>query len=142
MSVKIEPISWTAHQTDIQSIRMTVFVQEQQVPVDIEMDGRDVDCLHVLAFVDNHPIGTGRIDLVKEGKIGRLAVLNPFRRQGIGTALIAALEVMAGNAGLAKVWLNAQTSALDFYERLGYQPLGPEFIEANIPHRKMEKRLP
>ncbi len=139
--LQVIKVSWSQEAFNLERIRTAVFIEEQGVPRDIEMDDRDAHCQHVLARVDTKLVGTGRIDLEKSGKIGRVAVLGDYRRQGIGQAIMKALEVIALENGLPEVWLNAQCSALDFYRSLHYQEVGPEFMEADIPHRKMIKQL-
>ncbi len=140
-SIDIKTVSWQEGQAALEDVRMIVFVQEQNVAVDIEMDDRDAFCLHILAEDKRKPIGTGRIDIEKQGKIGRVAVLSEYRGQGIGKALMHALETLARQAGLSAVWLNAQISAQSFYEQLGYVTAGEQFLEAGIVHSRMTKRL-
>jgi len=140
-SLEIQPVSWQEGQPDLEAVRIDVFVMEQHVPQDIEMDDRDASCLHVLAKDKTQPIGTGRIDIEKQGKIGRVAVLQEYRGQGVGKAIMDSLETMARKAHLSTVWLNAQISAQPFYEHQGYVPSGDTFLEANIPHCRMEKKL-
>jgi predicted GNAT family N-acyltransferase len=125
----------------IRSIRFSVFVDEQKVPAELEMDDRDAACIHVLARADDRPIGTGRIDTENQGKIGRVAVAAGSRRHGVGTALMQRLHRVARDRGLASVWCHAQVSSLPFYERLGYSTLGDVFDEAGIPHVRMELKF-
>ena len=139
ITIKTGPIA--DHRSEIEAIRMTVFVQEQHVPVEIEMDDRDAHCIHALARKGSTPVATGRIDLEDRGRIGRVAVLTEFRAQGIGRAVMQVLEQVALDHGLKEVWLHAQLSALPFYERLMYQAEGEEFVEAGIAHRTMKKTL-
>lgn len=126
----------------LRAIRFAVFVDEQSVPKEIEMDDRDPVCIHLLAFDDDGAaVGTVRIDLEEHGKIGRLAVLGTHRRTGIGSALMLAAHDIAAARSLEGVWCNAQTAAIVFYERLGYTVVGERFLEAGIVHVRMEKRL-
>ena len=126
----------------MKDVRVAVFVQEQNVPVDIEMDDRDDQCVHVLAQHNiSLPVGTGRIDLQYDGKIGRVVVLKAYRGRGIGVALMSALETIAQQAGLTHVWINAQISAQSFYQKQGYVASGDTFLEADIVHCRMSKRL-
>lgn len=134
-------------------VRTEVFVVEQSVPESIEYDTYDADAVHVLAVgPDGVPLGTGRLlhgagalgktgDLTV-GSLGRLAVAKSARGLGVGVALVRAIEAEAGRLGLAAVDLGAQTHALGFYERLGYEAYGPEFEDAGIPHRSMRRTLP
>ncbi|MFG2935320.1 GNAT family N-acetyltransferase [Streptomyces sp. NPDC048282] len=135
------------------AVRKQVFVVEQGVPEDLEYDEYDATALHVLAVrEDGVPLGTGRLlygepaaektggDL-SLGSLGRLAVSQEARGLGVGVALVRAIEEAARARGLAAVDLHAQTHALGFYERLGYQPYGAEYEEAGIPHRGMRRVL-
>ncbi len=94
-TIDIKTASWQADHLVLEKVRVVVFVQEQNVPVDIEMDDRDAFCVHVLARHRRRPVGTGRIDIEKHGKIGRVAVLPEYRAQGMGKALMVALEAIA-----------------------------------------------
>lgn len=125
----------------IRHIRFTVFVGEQRVPEEIELDERDPHCLHLLACRGERPVGTGRIDIPLGGKVGRLAVLPEQRRRGIGTALMQGLHTLARQHGLARVWCHAQLAAGPFYESLGYRACEDVFIEAGIEHVKMIRDL-
>ncbi|MGW1749762.1 GNAT family N-acetyltransferase [Streptomyces sp. NPDC002092] len=135
------------------AVRKDVFVGEQGVPEDAEYDAYDAVAVHVLAVrEDGVPLGTGRLlygeaaaakvggDLTV-GSLGRLAVAKEARGLGVGVALVRAIEDAARARGLAAVDLHAQTHALGFYERLGYEPYGPEYPEAGIPHRAMRRAL-
>jgi predicted GNAT family N-acyltransferase len=135
------------------AVRKEVFVAEQGVPEDLEYDGRDGDALQVLATAeDGTPLGTGRLlygpgaaDVTggdpRVGALGRLAVLAAARGPGVGAALVRGIEDAARAAGLGAVDLHAQTHALRFYERLGYEAYGDEFFDAGIPHRSMRRAL-
>ena len=135
------------------AVRKQVFVVEQGVPEDLEYDEYDPVAVHVLAVrEDGVPLGTGRL-LYGEvaaaktggdpslGSLGRLAVSAEARGLGVGVALVRAVEGAARARGLTAVDLHAQTHALGFYERLGYEPYGPEYEEAGIPHRGMRRVL-
>jgi predicted GNAT family N-acyltransferase len=125
----------------IRSIRFAVFVDEQRVPPELEMDDRDPVCSHLLGYDGATAVATGRIDLGYDGKIGRVAVLPAHRRGGTGTALMAELHGLARRHGLASVWCNAQIVAAPFYERLGYRIASEPFDEAGIPHVRMTLHL-
>ena len=95
---------------------------------------------HVLALTaDGSAVGTGR--LLPDGHIGRMAVLRPWRGRGVGAALLTELLRIAQAAGLEDLALNAQTHAIAFYARFGFEPEGETFLEAGIPHRAMRRRL-
>ncbi len=128
----------------IKKIRYEVFVWEQKVPVDEEIDNFDPVSLHILAHVKIkkscwQPAGTGR--LIPNGHIGRLAVLKKFRRMGIGRTMMTALEKKARDKGFTSIELDAQLQAIPFYEEIGYMAFGGEFTDAGILHRKMKKQL-
>ena len=137
---RVEPADYTVDFADLRAVREPVFVVEQQVPIDEEWDELDPKCRHVIARdAANRPIGTGR--LTPERKIGRMAVLPEWRGKGVGDALMVALMDEARALGWPEVSLNAQTHAIPFYARHGFDVMGEEFMEAGIPHRKMRKAL-
>jgi len=120
----------------LRSVRETVFVHEQKVPEELEWDGSDEDCVHVVARnAEGGVIGTARI--APDGKIGRMAVLRPWRGHGVGDAMLCALLNYARNTGGQQVHLNAQRDATDFYRRHGFVAAGEEFVEAGIIHQHM-----
>jgi methyltransferase (TIGR00027 family) len=123
------------------AVRREVFVAEQGVPLEEEMDAHDADAAHFVALQADEVVGTARLRSLADGalKAERVAVRRPFRRRGVGRALMQALEDAARARG--ELVLNAQTAVEPFYERLGYRGEGPEFVEAGIPHRGMRKRL-
>jgi len=126
----------------IRGVRFAVFVDEQQIPRELEMDDRDVACTHWLATDERgEPIGTVRLDVDARGKVGRLAVLAHVRGRGIGRALMERVHELARTRGLASVWCHAQQSAAPFYTRLGYRTTSEPFEEAGIEHVKMERDL-
>ncbi|CAL9398466.1 Acetyltransferase [Streptomyces sp. enrichment culture] len=135
------------------AVRKEVFVVEQGVPEEIEYDAYDAGAVHVLAIrEDGVPLGTGRLlhgeaaaaktgDGPSVGSLGRLAVTRTARGLGVGAALVRAIEEAARARGLTALDLHAQTHALGFYERLGYEAYGPQFPDAGIPHRAMRRVL-
>ena len=124
------------------ALRRTVFIEEQAVPEELEVDGLDDEALHLLAMLDGRPVGTARMLLKGDtGKIGRVAVLRELRGQGIGAALIrAAVEELRGR-GLSRAKLGSQVHAIPFYEGLGFVAEGPVYDDAGIPHRDMIRAL-
>ncbi|MET0893356.1 MAG: GNAT family N-acetyltransferase, partial [Pseudoxanthomonas sp.] len=130
------PIDYATGLAELRAVRETVFVQEQQVPLEEEWDALDPLCHHVIARDhDGHPIGTGR--LTPGHRIGRMAVLAGWRGQGVGDAMLVALMEQARNLGWPAVSLNAQVSAEAFYARQGFIPHGERFHEAGIEHQPM-----
>ncbi len=121
------------------ALRRIVFIEEQSVPEAEEVDGRDAGALHLLARLDGLPVGCARLLVMGDtGKIGRVCVLQDYRGQGIGVALIqSALEVLRAQPGVLRAKLGSQTHAIGFYEKLGFTPVGPEYLDAGIAHRDM-----
>ena len=120
-------------------LRSEVFVVEQAVPEELEVDGLDDACMHALATRDDEPVGVGRMQV--DGHIGRIAVRKPFRGQGIGTQIMQALIGEARRRELPSVYLGSQVHARIFYEDLGFVPYGEPFEEAGIPHVMMRLAL-
>ncbi len=138
--IRVELTDFNSQENAILSIRFDVFVKEQHVDPDLEIDGRDSQCLHALAFKDKEPVGTGR--LLPDGHIGRMAVLKPFRSQGIGTQIFRALLTAVKDRKIERIILSSQVSAIPFYERFGFNPKGPVYREAGIDHQEMELNIP
>lgn len=138
-SLRIEQGDWQQLGAQAGEIRRRVFIDEQAVPQQEEWDGRDDQCLHFLAWLDGQPVGTAR--LLPDGHIGRVAVLAAGRGQGIGLALMRATIEAARERGHAQAELAAQTHALAFYRRLGFEAHGAEFLDAGIAHRNMRLHL-
>lgn len=139
--IRIRIADFERDRDTIREVRFAVFVEEQAVPPELEMDDADDRCVHVLAFADESAVGTARIDFEHAGKVGRLAVVHPMRGRGIGTALMNRLHDLARERGLDGVWCHAQIAAEPFYTKLGYAASGPPLQEAGIEHVRMEKFL-
>lgn len=131
--------SWAELSAQASPIRFTVFVDEQKVPVELELDEFDPLSCHALALAGDEAVGTGR--LLPDGHIGRMAVLAGWRGRGVGALLLQALIDEAKRRGMARMVLNAQTHALGFYARFGFVPEGEEYEEAGLPHRTMSRSL-
>lgn len=124
----------------LRAVRDRVFVQEQQVPVAIELDALDPLCRHVVAKdLQGHPIGTGR--LTPQRSIGRLAVLPDWRGRGVGEAMLQTLVDLARSLGYPQIELHSQKSAIGFYERYAFEAVGDEYLEAGIVHQTMRRSL-
>ena len=137
---RVDIVEYAPHFAELRAIREPVFVREQNVPVDLELDALDAACVHALARdADGRPIGTGR--LAPNGKIGRMAVLAEWRGRGVGRALLHRLVEAAREAGLPEVMLHAQVDAEAFYAAEGFLPEGERFEEAGIVHQAMRRRL-
>lgn len=124
-------------------LRFEVFVDEQGVPVEEERDALDDSATHLLALQDGTPVGTARIVFQDDtAKIGRVCVVKTARGTGLGAKLIEACVSVAGNqAGITRAKLGAQTHAIGFYEKLGFEVYGPVYLDAGIDHRYMVKPL-
>ncbi|NDL68082.1 GNAT family N-acetyltransferase [Anaerotalea alkaliphila] len=123
---------------DAWAIRRKVFIEEQGVSEELEMDGKDQDNWFVVVYEDDKPLATGRL-LNEEGKYlaGRIAVLKEFRGQHLGDLVVKMLVDKAFTLGGEAVYLHAQTDALGFYETIGFEAFGDVYQEAGIPHQSM-----
>ena len=137
--LEVRLLDWPSAQADAKPIRFTVFVDEQRVPAEIELDEHDAECLPALAYVDRKAVGTGR--LLPDGHIGRMAVLKSARGKGVGKALLRALVEAARRSGDREVLLSAQVHAVGFYRGEGFELEGPVYEEAGIPHQAMRRQL-
>ena len=130
--------NWLENKSALSFVRRKVFIEEQQVPEDMEWDEFDEISHHVIALDDdNQAIACGR--LKPDGQIGRMAVINEWRNRGVGSAILGKLIEEAAMMGLDELYLHAQVSAIPFYTRHGFHIASEEFMEAGIPHRTMKK---
>ena len=142
-AVTVKLVETTSEMEAAKAIRIRVFVHEQAVPIEEEMDEADADAIHALALLGTLPVGTGRLLTLPNGEaqIGRMAVDLPHRRAGVGARIMGKLEEEARRLGLAQAVLHAQTYVRDFYARQGYAEEGGVFMEAGIEHVQMRKAL-
>lgn len=140
MTVTIQRTTWADNEAALRSIREAVFIREQRVPESLEWDEHDSEAVHFLATAAD---GTalGCIRLLPSGQLSRLAVLESFRNQDIGSDLLVSAEAEARQQGMNEIFLHAQTQASHFYENAGFTVSGGIFLEADIPHRQMFKEL-
>jgi predicted GNAT family N-acyltransferase len=140
--IRVITISSHAQMAQAYAIRRLVFIEEQRVPEEIELDADDAIAVHALALEGADAVGCGRM-VVHGGKvkIGRMAVLKQRRGEGIGALILAHLIDLARSRGIRKAILHAQLTAQGFYLKNGFTPLGEVFKEAGIAHREMERRL-
>jgi predicted GNAT family N-acyltransferase len=123
-------------------VRHEVFVKEQNVPPEEEIDEHESSATHFVLYDGKEPVGAGRLRILNgKGKIERICVLPAYRNKGAGKLIMKAIEEEARRKQLSKVVLNAQTHAIPFYERLHYKVISDEFMDAGIPHQTMEKML-
>ncbi|MGQ0650965.1 MAG: GNAT family N-acetyltransferase [Betaproteobacteria bacterium] len=137
--MRVELLSWDEARAHAAPIRFAVFVEEQGVPADIELDEHDAVCVHAVAFDGERAVGTGR--LLPDGHIGRMAVLQASRNRGVGALLLVRLMERAKELGFPEVALSAQIHAARFYRRHGFVEEGPEYMEAGIRHQAMRRAL-
>ncbi len=136
---KIKTATWPDDMSTLKDIRFEVFVQEQGVPAEEEIDANDPVSIHAIAWSDGVAAACGR--LLPDGHIGRMAVRKPFRGQGVGAMVMEHLIERARQRGDREVVLSAQTHAVGFYEKFGFAANGGEYLDCNIPHRDMRKVL-
>ena len=138
--VRIDLADWWHDAEAIRRVRAEVFIREQGIPASLEWDGRDADCDHVLAQdASGQALATAR--LMPDGRIGRMAVLEGWRRRGIGRRLLQLLLQQARVRGLRETYLHAQTGVADFYRKAGFRNEGEVFVEAGLPHVHMFRTL-
>jgi predicted GNAT family N-acyltransferase len=127
---------------EVFNIRKTVFVEEQKVPLEEEIDEYENDSTHFVLYDQNHSVGAGRFRILDGvGKVERICVLPAIRGKGAGRELMLAIEEYAKQQPLSQLKLNAQTYAIPFYEGLGYKVTSDEFLDAGIPHKTMKKTI-
>ena len=130
---------WEEAAPEAYSIRSLVFIEEQGVPQEIEIDEWDPLAQHALAYEDGYCIATGRLVNLQDGsaQIGRMAVLAQFRKKGIGSKVLTTLIEYGKSLGAFKFILHSQLTAIPFYEKQGFIANGPIYDEAGIAHRNM-----
>lgn len=137
--LRIELMQWEQARVHAAPVRLVVFVEEQRVPAELEMDEKDASSLHAVAFLDGRVVGTGR--LLPDAHIGRMAVLKECRGQGVGGAILKKLMEKAKQRGDREILLSAQVHAVPFYSEHGYEAYGGVYDEAGIPHQDMRCAL-
>lgn len=138
MQIKIG--DWSTLGADARLVRHEVFVREQNVPAEIELDQYDAESIHAVAYDDlGRPVGTGR--LLRDAHIGRMAVLAVCRGKGVGSRLLTSLIDEARRLHYPHVALSAQVHARAFYEAHGFMPEGEHYLDAGIEHVMMHRTL-
>ncbi|MEI6182618.1 MAG: GNAT family N-acetyltransferase [Polynucleobacter sp.] len=137
LEILIKP--WQEASQDAYLIREKVFIHEQGVPEDMELDEFDPTSKHALAYEDHVCVGTGRLVHLNShhAQIGRMAVLSAFRNRGIGKVILSRLIALAKSEGVLTLTLHSQVSAIPFYAKMGFIAEGSIYDEAGIPHRNM-----
>ena len=141
--VEVKLVETEAEMEAALAVRMRVFVAEQSVPAEEELDDDDATATHAIASHNGVVIGTGRLLIREEGvcQIGRMAVDQPWRRRGVGGQLLLHLEQEARAQGMSQATLHAQVYVKSFYAAHGYLEHGEEFLEAGILHIEMRKEI-
>ena len=124
-------------------VRRRVFVEEQDIPEDIELDEQDKEALHMVVKDGDRVIGTARVLFLPTGlaKLERMAILQPFRRRGIGSRIISFLTEELRNRQVEQLVLHAQYAVVAFYKSCGFEETGPPFLEVGIKHIKMQRQI-
>ncbi len=139
-NIHIQLADWHQGKEALMAVRTQVFVEEQQVPMELEMDDQDATCIHIKATtLQGQVVGTAR--LLPNQYIGRMCVLKAYRHQGVGGKMLVFLIDIARKKGYKNVMLNAQISALPFYQKHGFVSDSEVFMEAGIPHKHMSLKL-
>ncbi|MFZ3589286.1 GNAT family N-acetyltransferase [Bacillus sp. DJP31] len=140
--MKVLVVSTKKEFEDALHVRRVVFIEEQQVPEDEEIDQYEDECTHVVVYTQNQPVAAGRLrNYDGIGKMERICVIESHRKLGLGKVVMDQLELLAKEKGFQKLKLNAQTHAEAFYEGLGYQTVSDIFMDAGIPHVTMIKQI-
>ncbi len=141
--VEVKLVETEAELEEAIGVRMRVFVIEQAIPAEEELDQEDATATHVLARYQGQVIGAGRLVLGEDltARIGRMAVDQPWRRQGVGGRILHYLEAEARSQGMVRATLHAQEYVKGFYATHGYREHGQIFLEVDIPHIEMRKEL-
>ncbi|MEZ8990600.1 GNAT family N-acetyltransferase [Vibrio breoganii] len=136
--MRVEIVDWQS-KDEIFLVRNTVFTAEQGIDTNLDFDGLDEEAVHALVYDNDEPIATGR--MLEDGHIGRIAVLISHRGKGLGTSIMKALVDEARLRSFSRVYLGAQVHALDFYQKLGFEPIGERYEEVGIEHQTMQLSL-
>ena len=142
MEILIKP--WKEAEAGAFLVRQEVFIREQRVPAELELDELDPLAAHAPVYLDGRCIATGRlVDLgQRQAQIGRMAVLSPFRGSGVGKQILKKLIDLAKSQGAQSIILHSQEAAIPFYEKQGFRVEGLTYDEVGIPHRNMILLLP
>lgn len=142
MNVTVKIVENEKELEDAFSVRKTVFIAEQNVPAEEEIDQYEDEATHFVSYQEGSPIAAGRFRVVDGyGKVERICVLKVARKTGAGKAIMNEIEAYAFKHGIEKLKLNAQTHAIPFYAGLGYEVVSEEFLDAGIPHKTMIKKI-
>jgi len=140
--VEVRIVSTEQEREDAFDVRRIVFIGEQDVPEEEEIDEYEDDAVHFVLYDGEKPAGAGRFRILEGiGKVERICVLKSNRKSGAGVAIMKKIEDYAKEQGVSVLKLNAQTHAIPFYSKLGYETVSEEFLDAGIPHKTMKKSI-
>ncbi len=140
--IEVKVAGTNQEKKDVYSVRRQVFIIEQRVPEDIEVDDKEEQSIHFIAYEEKTPVGAGRIRIDgSSAKAERVCVLADKRGKGIGAKIMVAMEHYSRENRLLSLKLNAQIQAEEFYKRLGYETVSDTFYDANILHVTMNKNF-
>ncbi len=134
--IVIKTVDFKQNFSEIEEIRTSVFIQEQNVPIELEWDEFDNDSTHILAYYNNKAVGTAR--LLDDGHIGRMAVLKAYRNRNIGKNMLKYILEIAQAKAISRIELSAQDHAVDFYKKYGFTVTSDVYMDAGIPHYTMQ----
>lgn len=134
--INIKTVNFKTCFSQIEKIRTSVFIEEQNVPFELEWDEFDNDSIHILAYYNNKAVGTAR--LLNNGHIGRMAVLKDYRNRNVGQKMLKYLLKVANNKSMPKIELSAQEHAVEFYRKYGFSVTSNVYLDAGIPHYDMK----
>jgi predicted GNAT family N-acyltransferase len=141
-NLKVEVVKWIDEYDSLTMIREKVFIEEQKVTSQLELDGMDENAMHFLVFKDEEAIGCARAVVIKNYmQLGRMAVLKEYRGQGIGSALLEKAIVTAKLNQISSIHISAQCYAIDFYLKFGFKVMSDIYLDAEILHRDMTLKL-
>jgi len=140
-NLKIQIVKNQKEFDDVIAIRKKVFIGEQNVPTDIEIDGLDDEAGHVIAYLDNKSIGCARIRMNNFAKLERIAVMRDHRGKGFGRKITEFLIDYCKQKNVDEIQLHAQIYTADFYKKLGFLERGKTFFEADIEHIEMYMKI-
>ena len=134
--IVIKTVDFEQNFSEIEEIRTSVFIQEQNVPIELEWDEFDNDSTHILAYYNDKAVGTAR--LLNDGHIGRMAVLKAYRNRNIGKNMLKYILEIAQAKSISRIELSAQDHAVSFYKKYGFTVTSDVYMDAGIPHYTMQ----
>jgi len=141
-TLEVKIVNSEKEQEEAFAVRRKVFVEEQHVPEEEEIDHLESESTHFILYCNENPAGAGRFRIVDGyGKVERICILKEYRGTGAGKVIMEKIQSFAHEKGLNKLKLNAQTHAIPFYSKLGYEVVSEEFLDAGIPHKTMAKHI-